>query len=484
MKSEDIRSASSKWSEFRLSVVGALLASPPGMGELSESLLLLSQKTWTHPTSGSQRLFSFSTIERWYYRALKTKNSPIEGLVKKTRSDQGTQRSMSLPAKEILQGQYKSHSSWSYQLHRDNLKVLLEAASAVSPSYDSVRRYLQTMGCLKKKRNPNRLRSGYQKSEIYKDKVEVRSYENAYVSGLWHLDFHHCSREVMTRHGELKKPLALGIIDDHSRLLCHIQWYLSETTEDLIHGFIQALQKRGLPRSLMTDNGSAMTSREFTTGLKALSIIHETTLPYSPYQNGKQEILWGQVEGRLMAMLENKKILSLKELNDATVAWGEIEYNKGHHKEIETTPLDRFLKHQDVSRPAPELDILKQAFRLRDRRTLRKSDGTISILGKRFEIPSRYCHLKNILVAYAEWALDQVHILDPQTGKSICQIYPVNKEANYNNGRKVREPPGTPEIIVGQDEIAPLLLKILGEQAATGLPPAYQPKDEDTSNEQ
>lgn len=478
MGNEEIRSKSQKWAEFRLSVVGAMLASPPGYGELTEILQHLSKKAWIHPTNGKPRQFSFGTIERWYYQAVKTKDSPIEGLAKKNRSDLGSQRSMSDAARELLQKQYKSHNSWSYQLHQDNLKVEIESAGNKSPSYDSVRRYLQSIGCLKKKRNPNRLRKGFQRSEIYKEKMEVRSYENAYVSGLWHLDFHHCSREIMTRNGELKKPLALGIIDDHSRLLCHIQWYLSETTEDLVHGFIQALQKRGLPRSLMTDNGSAMTSGEFKNGLRALSIIHETTLPYSPYQNGKQEVLWGQVEGRLMAMLENKKILTLKELNDATVAWGELEYNKGLHKEIETTPLARFLKNQDVSRLAPEIDILKQAFRLQEQRSVRRSDGTISVLGKRFEIPSRYCHLKKVQVAYTEWALDHVHILDPQTGKPICQIYPVNKTANYNNGRKLRKPPDTTEVIADQDEIAPLLIKILGEQAATGLPPAYQPKDE------
>lgn len=478
MSEEEIRSASELWAEFRLSVVGAQLASPPGFGDLSEILQSLSEKMWTHPTDGKPRKFSKSTIERWYYQALKTKNSPIEGLAKKSRSDQGNQRSMSTQAKELLQKQFKEHGSWSYQLHRDNLKVEMELINEKCPSYDSTRRYLQSAGCLKKKRNSNRLRAGFQKSETYKEKMEVRSYENAYVSGLWHLDFHHCSREVLTRHGELKKPLALGIIDDHSRLLCHIQWYLSETTEDLIHGFIQALQKRGLPRSLMTDNGSAMTSREFTNGLKALSIVHETTLPYSPYQNGKQEVLWAQVEGRLMAMLENKKVLTLKELNDATVAWGELEYNKGLHKEIATTPLDRFLNNQDVSRPAPELDILKQAFRLRDRRGIRRSDGTISIMGKRFEIPSRYNHFKEVHVAYVEWALDQVHLLDPQSGKTICPIYPVNKEANFRNGRKLREIPGTTEVAGNRDEIAPLLIKILGEQAATGLPPAYQPKEE------
>ena len=65
-----------------------------------------------------------------------------------------------------------------------------------------------------------------------------------------------------------------------------------ETTETLVHGVCQALQKRGLPRAVMTDNGSAMTADEFRSGLHTLGILHETTLPYSAYQNAKQETLW------------------------------------------------------------------------------------------------------------------------------------------------------------------------------------------------
>ena len=48
----------------------------------------------------------------------------------------------------------------------------------------------------------------------------------------------------------------------------------------------------------MSDNGSAMLAEETTEGLARLGVSHETTLPYSPYQNGKQECFWAQVEGR------------------------------------------------------------------------------------------------------------------------------------------------------------------------------------------
>ena len=54
-----------------------------------------------------------------------------------------------------------------------------------------------------------------------------------------------------------------------------------------MHGLSQAIQKRGLPRALLTDNGSAMVAEEVTEGLLRLGIVHERTLPYSPYQNGK-----------------------------------------------------------------------------------------------------------------------------------------------------------------------------------------------------
>ena len=73
---------------------------------------------------------------------------------------------------------------------------------------------------------------------------EVRSYEAEQVGALWHLDFHHGSRKVVTPAGKWLHPIALAILDDHSRLCCHIQWYLSETAEVLVHGKASAHRSR------------------------------------------------------------------------------------------------------------------------------------------------------------------------------------------------------------------------------------------------
>jgi len=87
---------------------------------------------------------------------------------------------------------------------------------------------------------------------------EVRSFEVEHVNSCWHLDFHTGSRSVLTAKGTWVKPSALCILDDRSRLICHVQWFLDETARTLVHGFCQALMRRALPRSLLTDNGAAM----------------------------------------------------------------------------------------------------------------------------------------------------------------------------------------------------------------------------------
>jgi hypothetical protein len=238
----------------------------------------------------------------------------------------------------------------------------------------------------------------------------------------------------------------------------------------------------------MSDNGAAMTATEITEGLARLGILHQTTLPYSPYANGKQETLWGSVEGRLMAMLEGVDDLSLSRLNEATQAWVEQDYNRKHHSEINDTPLARFLAGPSVTRPCPDAAALRLAFTRTERRTLRKSDGTAVIEGRRFEVPNQYRHLSLLEVRYAAWDLTQVHLVDPHTGTVLCRLFPQDKAANASGLRRGLQPiaiePGKPSPSPSRSPpppargIGPLLERMLDRQAATGLPPAYLPKDE------
>jgi hypothetical protein len=267
----------------------------------------------------------------------------------------------------------------------------------------------------------------------------------------------------------------LGVLDDRSRLACHLQWYLDETAETLVHGLAQAIQKRALPRALLTDNGAAMVAAEVRQGLETLGIVHETTLPYSPYQNAKQEVFWAQVEHRLLAMLEGDPELTLERLNAATQAWVELEYHRTIHTELGVSPLERYLAGPDVGRPSPSSEELRRVFRAAVDRTQRRSDGTVSLEGRRFEVPARYRHLTRLRVCYARWDLAAVDLIDPHSRAILCALYPLDKAANADGQRRRLEPagPATREAAPTTPTIAPLLRKLMADYAATGLPPAY-----------
>ena len=421
-----------RWAHLRFCVIGQLLAAPPPKGELRAEIEVLAGRQWRHPITGDPVCFGFSTIERWYYRALKERSDPVGVLRRKLRTDAGQQPAMSDAARQVVLAQYAAHKSWSVQLHHDNLVALAETRADLRPlpCYDTLRRFMKANGLDKRRRVTSRQTAGADRAEARLFDREVRSYEAAYVNGLWHWDCHHGSRKVLTARGEWQTPILFGVLDDRSRLACHLQWYLAETAEIIAHGLSQAFQKRGLPRSGLSDNGAAMTAAEITEGLTRLGILHQTTLPYSPYQNAKQEAFWGPVEGRLIAMLEDVPDLTLAVLNEATQAWVEYEYNRKVHSEIGEAPITRFLAGPEVTRSCPDSDTLRLAFTRTDQRMQRKSDGTVVIEGRRFEVPNRYRHLSRIEVRYAGWDLGLVHLVDERTGTVLARLFPQDKTQN------------------------------------------------------
>jgi putative transposase len=473
-----------RWANLRFSVVGPLLAAPPAHGHLQAELERLAAKEWRHPVTHQPVRFGLSTIQHWYYAAKNAPVDPVGRLRKKPRKDLGRHTAISDALKHAIHVQHAAHPGWSYQLHYDNLAAWVDAEPLLGrlPTYATVRRYMKSVGLTKRRRIGGEPTEGKRLAERRLGEREVRSYEAEYVNGVWHADFHHGKKKVLVPSGEYVTPIALALLDDHSRLACHLQWYLAENAENFVHGLSQALQKRGLPRSLMTDNGKALTAAEVEQGLARLGIVHETTLPHSPYQNAKSESFWAHLEGRLVAMLENVADLTLARLNEITQAWVEGEYNRKRHAELGTTPLRRFLDGKNVGRPSPASEALRQAFCADDRRTQRKSDGTISLDGRRFEVPSRYRHLDHVTIRRAQWDLSWVHLVDERTGAVLCRLYPLDKAANADGQRRALEPIAPPPAAVAGvapvSDMPPLLAWLVAQQERSGLPPAYVPKDE------
>jgi hypothetical protein len=115
-------------------------------------------------------------------------------------------------------------------------------------------------------------------------------------------------------------------------------------------------------------------------------------------------------------------------------------------------------------------------------RTQRLSDGTTTVEGVRFELPSAYRGLEKLRLRVARWDLSSVDLVDPRSGAHLAVLLPLDKLKNADRRRRVladasrpsapaRKPPG----------IAPLLRSLMADYAATGLPPGYLPKSDKTS---
>lgn len=465
---------SERWAAFRFSVIGPLYAARPDHGELRPALEELSRQHFNHPITGKRVRFAYSTLERWFYRAVQN-GDPLHELRRKVRKDAGAFKSVSLELRGAIRAQFREHPTWSYQLHYENLDAVVEKHPELGPlpSYTTVRRYMRAQGYVRQKRRTDH--------RVHHSAREVRSYEMADAHALWHLDFHTGKRRVLLPNGEYVKPHLLAILDDHSRVVCHAQWYLGETAEHLVHGLCQAFLKRGLPRAILMDNGAAMISAEVIQGLLRLGIVRKTTLPESPHQNGKQETFFAPVEGKCLAMLEGVPDLNLDLLNRATIAWVEQDYHRRHHEGIDAAPLDRLREAHSEARVSPSLDTLRAAFREELERRQRRGDGTISVHGVRFEVPSLYRHLEKVHVRVARWDLSRVTMVDPRHGNALAELHPLDRHRNADGHRKVVDPTQFIDEAPAESGMAPHLARLIEEAESTGLPAAYIPFQQDAS---
>ena len=471
-----------RWAHLRFAVIGALLAAPPKKGELQTALTALAAREWQHPIRGEPVRFAFSTLERWYYHARHATTDPVGRLRRRLRRDAGQQPSIGERLRQAVRAQYDAHRRWSYQLHVDNLRVLVDADPTLGPlpSYATVRRYMQAQGLLRQRRRTARDRPGADRGEATRQPREVRSYEVEYVGGLWHADFHHGSLKVLTASGAWVTPVLLAFLDDRSRLCCHAQWYLAETAETFVHGLCQAIQKRGAqPRAPDRQRGpddrgrnarGPRAARASATRRRCRTVRTKTRNKRSSGRRWKA--------GSSPCWRAWPPISASTLLNEATQAWVELEYHRTPHAETKQTPLARFLAGPDVLRPSLSADALRTAFTTEQTRAHRRSDGTITVEGVRFEVPARFAHLPRLTIRYARWDLRTVWVCETRTGAVLGTLAPLDKTRNADGVRRplAPTPSAAPPAAAG---VAPLLASLLRQYRATGLPPAYRPTDDD-----
>jgi putative transposase len=112
----------------------------------------------------------------------------------------------------------------------------------------------------------------------------------------------------------------------------------------------------------------------------------------------------------------------------------------------------------------------------------RLTDGTITVEGVRYELPAAYRTLLWVSVRVARWDLSSVDLVDPRSGAHLATLLPLDREKNADRRRRAlpRHDGAASDTAVESPRaagIAPLLRQLMADYAATGLPPAYLPKN-------
>jgi transposase InsO family protein len=206
-----------------------------------------------------------------------------------------------------------------------------------------------------------------------------RKFEVELPNDLWQSDVMH--GPGVDVDGRMRKSYLLAFLDDHSRLVPHAQFYLSEGLSCYLDAFQQALLKRGLPRKLYLDNGPAFRSKhlEHVAASLGIALIHSS--PYKPQGRGKIERFFRTVR---MQFLPGFKGKTLEELNESFDLWLNDIYHQRKHSATAKSPFERFTAHMECIRSAPRE--LKDYFRKHARRRVAK-DRTITLNGKLYEAP-------------------------------------------------------------------------------------------------
>jgi transposase InsO family protein len=359
-------------------------------------------RKWQIPYSGRSRL-SRSTILRWV-RSYNDGNGKLEALYPQDRTDQGQGRALDEEtslAMIDLRRQFPKASVPEFVriLHK---RQLVPAGASLNQT--TVYRFLHRNNLMSRETS---------------DCSDRRKFETESPNDMWQSDVMH--GPLLLCGGKRRKSYLIAFIDDHSRLIPHAQFYPSEGLASFMDCFSLALRKRGLPRKLYVDNGSAFRSRqlEFTTASLAIALIHAR--PYQPQGKGKIERFFKTVRTQFLSYYKGE---TLEDINRAFTLWLDDQYHQRIHSSTGQSPFARFTSKMECLRNAP--DNLNDYFRKTVRRRVNK-DRSLVVEKRLFEAPVELIG-RRVEVLYHEQTPERVEVCC--NGKSYGLIQQLDVHVN------------------------------------------------------
>lgn len=351
---------------FRYGLIAEIVSLEPGTKGV---YALLEKKAGFYVMPGGRRKFvAKETLRSWVknYRAL-----GFEALYPKTRNDKGRSRSLPSEVEDILVEIKENHLELSVSQVIKKAKEQSQNDQNQELPESVVYRLLSRRGLMSKR-----------KVEQPGGK-DHRRFAYNFAGELFMSDVMH-GPAVFTEGRRKRKTYLVAFIDDASRIIPYAEFKFSEKNKDFMAVFKQAIMRRGIPKRLFVDNGSAFRSQHLNIVCARLGVTLIHAQAYHAAAKGKIERWFRTVRQQFLPMLTERHTASLLNLNQALWHYVEAEYHYDHHRILGESPLNRWARCSErVRYPEPGLD-LDEIFLAEETRTVHK-DRTISLHGTVYE---------------------------------------------------------------------------------------------------
>lgn len=373
---------------------------------------------------GTQRLFARRTLEDWWYDY---QQGGFNALTPKERADKGQPRTLNPEQQKWILEQARAHLAVP-------IKVLYRRwreQDPQLPSLNSIYRLLRQ----------HQLHTQARRQQLRQPLGgATKSFEAPFVNDLWMTDF---SPGPYLHPSEGAKAVATFlcvIIDDHSRLLPYAAYYLRADTQAFHQTFKEAIQRRGLPTKLYTDQGGPFTNEHTRIVCARLGVRLLHAKPYHAWSKGKAErIIWTiQQDFEAGLRLPGQGVTGLQELNARFSVWLQSVYHTRVHSSTGLTPTERYQRGAHLVKALdPHLD-LEQLFYHQVDRTVRR-DGTVRLDCRLYEVDLSLRGLE-VQLRFDPFKLDRIEVAYRGTRFGLAKLVDPHLNSQLHAGTIYEKP--------------------------------------------
>jgi putative transposase len=272
--------------------------------------------------------------------------------------------------------------------------------------------------------------------------------------------------ELGGRHAQL-----FSTLDDRSRLVPHGAFYPDVGEWSFQRCLRAAIVRRGIPRTLYIDHGSAFVSQQLKLICARLGIRITHSKPGRPQGRGKKERHYRTVAEQFAVEVDVAGVDTLAELNRYFAAWIEQAYHRRVHRTTGQAPLDRWLAGPSSLREAPDPDALHQAFLWSVQRTV-TATRTVSLHGNLYEVDPALVG-RRVELRYDPTDLDHIAVFDHDRPAGTATAAQLRTHVDPKLAGSIGPEPGPPTGVRYLDALVADHAEALRGQMS------YQPVDHD-----